>query len=124
MARIKSVIAEQYPGYAIDETEKESICTGGKFIEVEIEKGKEEMTLLFASDGTLRYMESSIMPEGMPSAVKDAFQKTCPDCKEPHEVDVLTAQDGTINLFEIEARKRWRCQTYLIDANGRLLCQE
>lgn len=123
-AKIKSVVAEQYPGYAINETEKESWCNGENLIEVEIEKEKEEMTLLFAPDGTLRYHESSIIPAGMPSAVKDTFRQACPICKDPHEVDVLTAQDGTVNLFEIEARKRWRSRTYLIDANGKLLCQE
>lgn len=124
MAKIKSVVAEQYPGYTIDDTEKESWCNGEEFVEVEIEKGREEMTLMFAPDGTLRYRESSIIPAGMPSAVKASFEKACPSCKDPHEVDVLTAQDGSINVFEVEVRKGWRCQTYLIDANGELLCKE
>lgn len=128
MARIKAVVADQYPGYMIDETEKESWCSREVFWEVEIEKetdgADDELTLLFDTEGTLRYVESSIIPAGMPSAVKDTYRQACPKCREPNEVDVLTAQDGSPDLFEIEVRKGLRERTFLIDANGKLLCRE
>ena len=125
--KIRQVVDDRYPGYEIDEVEKESWCKGESMLEVEIERGEEEaeeeMTLLFTSDGTLRYSESSINPSGLPKAVKDGFRKACPGCKAPKEADKLTAMDGGETLFEVEGRKGLRKVSYLIRENGDLLCK-
>ncbi len=125
--QIRSIVAEKYPGYTVDEIEKESWCNGETLLEVEIEKGEDdqevEMTLMFTTDGKIRYREDRITPEDLPTVVVDAFRTACPDCGDPREADKLTALDGSETVYEVEGRKGLREYSIIIRENGQLLCR-
>ncbi len=127
MDQIRSTVADKYPGFTVDETEKETWCNGEMLLEVEIEKGEEEneeeMTLLFSTDGKIRYREDSIDPSQLPNVVVEAFRKACPDCGDPREADQLTALDGGENVFEVEGRKGLREYALIFLENGQMLCR-
>ncbi|MCF8239244.1 MAG: hypothetical protein K9I85_13870 [Saprospiraceae bacterium] len=125
--QIRSTVADMYPGYTVDEIEKESWCNGETLLEVEIEKGEEEneqeMTLLFSTTGNIRYREDGIKPADLPKVVVDAFRSACPDCGDSREVDMLTALDGGENVYEVEGRKGLRKYCIIIRESGQLLCR-
>lgn len=127
-SRLQENILKWYPGYAIDETEMEVACTGETLWEVEIEMGDEnsevEKTLIATADGQLRYEETGISPEQLPTDVMALFRQQCPKCGSVLEVERLTALDGTETLYELEGRKGLQNWTFLISESGKLICRK
>lgn len=125
--QIRNTVADMYPGYTVDETEKESWCHGESLLEVEIEMEEEgqeqEMKLLFTTTGRIRYREEGIQPADLPGVVVKAFRAACPDCGDPREADKLTALDGGENVYEVEGRKGLREYAIIIRENGEFLCR-
>lgn len=128
LEQIRNTVAREYPGYTVDETEKETWCNGESLIEEEIEKGEEEneqeITLLFSADGKFRYREGTILPGNLPKAIADGFRMSCPECGDPREADKLIALDGGPVVYEVEGRKGLREYALILHENGELICRK
>ncbi|MBK7344143.1 MAG: hypothetical protein IPJ06_14275 [Saprospiraceae bacterium] len=128
LEQIRNTVAKEYPGYTVDETEKETWCDGESLIEVEIEKGadgnEQELTLLFSADGKIRYREETILAGDLPKAVADGFRMSCPQCGDPREADKLIALDGGPVVYEVEGRKGLREYALILRENGELICRK
>lgn len=68
---VKAYVLDNYRGYEMDEAEMDTDCNGNKLWEVELEKGTEEIELIFSESGDFLYTEKDMPSKDLPSAVRN-----------------------------------------------------
>jgi uncharacterized membrane protein YkoI len=120
---ITEYLQANYNGYELEEAEMDSLCTGSKVYEVEIEvNDDEEIELLFDTEGSLLFTESEINADQLPAAVSNSIKANY-SAYSVEEVSLLTAASGD-NLYEVEVKNGSSVLSVMVKADGTVLCQE
>jgi uncharacterized membrane protein YkoI len=118
---IKTYVEVNYPGYALDEAEKETDCSGLTVYDVEIEQGEEnELELTFDADGNFLYSETEIAATDLPAAVVNSIATNYAGFT-TQEADKLTLADGSTR-YEVELKKGNTEKEVLFDLEGTVIC--
>ena len=122
-AAIKTYVEANYPGYALEEAEQETLCTGESTYEVEIEQGDDdELELTFDTDGNFLFSETEIPVAELPAAVINTIASNYAGFK-TEEADKLSMADGTTR-YEVELEKGKTEKEVLFDAEGGVICEQ
>lgn len=120
---IKTYVEANYPGYTLDEAEKETDCSGATVYEVEIEQGEEnELELTFDEEGNFLYAESEIGAADLPAAVVNSIATNYAGFT-TEETDKLTLADGSTR-YEAELKKGSTEKEVLFDSEGTVICEQ
>ncbi|MFN0216621.1 MAG: PepSY-like domain-containing protein [Saprospiraceae bacterium] len=120
---IKAYVEANYPGYALDEAEKETDCSGLTVYDVEIEQGEEnEIELTFDADGNFLYSEAEIAAVDLPAAVANGIATNYAGFT-TEEADKLTLADGSTR-YEVELKKGKTVKEVLFDSEGTVICAQ
>jgi uncharacterized membrane protein YkoI len=120
---ITTYLQANYNGYELEEAEMDSLCTGSKVYEVEIEvNDDEEIELIFDTEGSLLFTESEINSDQLPAAVSNSIKANY-STYSVEEVSQLTAPSGDI-LYEVEVKNGSGVLSVMVKADGTVLCQE
>ncbi len=114
-------IAQNYAGYEVDESEKDSLCTGTLVFDVELEKGKSEVELTFDTEGNYLFSESEIKTGDLPQAVKDGVSANYAGYS-TKEAERLDMADGS-KRYETELKNGSVTKEVLFAADGSVVCE-
>ena len=103
---ITTYIAINYPGYHLDEAQKDTLCNGTAGIEVELEKkGAEDISLFFNNENVFVLKEAEIKYRDLPTAVQSYITTNYPNFKLPEEADKITLANNTIQ-YEVDIKEK------------------
>lgn len=122
-AAVKTYLDANYPGFKIDESEQETLCTGTSVYEVELEgPGDQEIELTFDTEGNLLFTETEIPASQLPSSVTGSISANYPgySIEEAERLDLA----GGGNQYEVELKKGSSHLEVLFAADGTKICEE
>ena len=122
-ANIQEYIAANYPDFEVDESEKETLCTGAEVYEVELEANDDdEIELVFDLEGSLLYevveIETAQLPEAVVSSINAEYVEY--KIEEASRWDLST--DGV--QYEVELEQNDTELEVLFSGNGTVICEE
>jgi uncharacterized membrane protein YkoI len=120
---IEAYITSNYPGYEVDESEEEVLCSGTNVYEIEIENEDtdEEVELTFDTEGNFLFSETEIETTDLPSSVVSSINGNYAGY-EIEEVEALNLANGT-QQYEIELEKGDTELEVLFEADGTVVCE-
>ena len=123
---VLSFIQENYPGYRIEEFEKEDLCNDEYYYEVELEDGPgEDKELYFSLQWEFLFELVEISTDDLPSAVTNTIERDYPNHEiEKDDIYRLIWNDDTIQyLVELEGGPGSDSDPEIIfDADGSIDC--
>ncbi|MBC7776810.1 MAG: PepSY-like domain-containing protein [Phycisphaerae bacterium] len=120
---IKVYVDANYPGYTLDEAEKETNCSGATVYDVEIEQGEEnDLELTFDIDGNFLYSETDVASADLPTAVVNSIATNYAGFAS-EEPSKLTLADGSTR-YEVELEKGKTDKEVLFDSEGQVICEQ
>jgi len=124
--RAARYIADNYPGYEIEEVEFEDYCDDQRAIEVEIEKNdREELELYFDLEGGFLFESRDIDSDDLPAAVLQSLDANYPGYKiEDDDLEEWKLADGSVRYYlELEIDDDDDLEV-VIAADGKVVCVE
>ena len=120
---IQNYLSTNYPNYEIEESERDTLCTGTAVYEVELEGPKDkEVELTFDTEGNLLFTETEIKTSELPSAVSGSISSKYAGYT-VKEAERLDRADGTTQ-YEVELKKDKTYLEVLFAADGTVICEE
>jgi len=119
---ITNYITTNYSSYTIEESELEVICDSTDVYEVEIEDGRDEIELVFDTEGNFLYSEIEIRDNDLPTAVTGSITANFVGYTLDDEAEQMNMADGSVQ-YEVELESNTEDLEVIFAADGTVLCQ-
>lgn len=120
---IQSYLDNNYPNAEIEETDRETLCTGESVYEVEIEvNDDDEIYLTFDTEGNLLFTETEIDYDQLPAAVRDAISSEY-GAFSTDDIERLDLANGE-KQYEVELESSEQDLEVLFAADGTVICEQ
>lgn len=123
-AGIQSYLDANYSGYEVEESGKDTLCTGEVVYEVELEgeNDDDDVELSFSSDGNLLFSETELAASALPGAVTASVAANFASYT-IKEAALLSLSEGTTQ-YEVELKSGQTHLEVLFAADGTVICQQ
>ena len=110
---VTDAFAKAYPGVKGVKWDKEK-----ELFEASFDNNKQDMSVLFDANGTVKEVETEIEQKDLPASVKNSLAKEYADYKVKEAAKI--SADG-VTTYEAEVTQGKKSFDFIFDANGKLL---